>query len=406
MRQESMEAILRFGPRILALPVIHGSGDCALEVRRIMLQQSFDCVAVPLPASFQADVETAVQRLPTPTAVIQREDSPFTTAWSAAADPATEQPPVVSYVPIDPCQAVIAALRIAQGERIARAFIDLETARFQPQTAVLPDPYALKKVPLHRFAAAILPSLTPPAEGQPRQRVVQMAARLRELEADYESILFVCSILDWPWVRDAYRQRLACPVEDDAVEATELYAVDAQTLLFLTGELPYITRLYERARADLEDDENLSIDGVKQLLLTARDAYRQDFQGRARHITPQGLKICLKYIRNLTLLERRLTPDLYTLVVAAKQVLGDGFALHVAETAREYGTVESSGLQQIQMGIDRLRLPDGEVVAAVSRLPGPAGHLADVPTAAPARPSRTAALANAVEPPRPVQLAA
>ena len=371
MEQSSMEAVLRCGPRILVLPVIHGSGDCALEVRRIMLQQSFDCVAVPLPPSFQTDVETAVQLLPTPTAVVQREESPWTAAWSAESELDQERLSRVSYVPIDPCQAVIAALRIAQGERIARAFVDLETACFRPQTAVLPDAYALKQVALHRFAAAILPSLKPPAEGQPQHRIAQMAARLRELESHYKSILFVCSILDWPWVRDAYQQQAVCPVDADAVEATELYEVDAQTLIFLTGELPYITRLYERARAELEDDENLSVDGVKQLLLSARDAYLHDFKGRARRITPQGLKTCLKYLRNLTLLESRFTPDLYTIVVAAKQVLGDGFALHVAETAREYGTFPPSGLLPIQMGIDRLRLPDGEIVNAVSRLPGP-----------------------------------
>ena len=33
-----------------------------------------------------------------------------------------------SYVPIDPCQGVIAVPRIAMDERITREFIDLETA--------------------------------------------------------------------------------------------------------------------------------------------------------------------------------------------------------------------------------------------------------------------------------------
>ena len=43
-----------------------------------------------------------------------------------------------SYVPIDPCQGVIAALRTARGERIAREFIDLETPRFVAVTGSLP----------------------------------------------------------------------------------------------------------------------------------------------------------------------------------------------------------------------------------------------------------------------------
>ena len=40
---------LHIGEKISVLPVIHGSGDFAVEVRRVMLSQRFDCVAVPLP---------------------------------------------------------------------------------------------------------------------------------------------------------------------------------------------------------------------------------------------------------------------------------------------------------------------------------------------------------------------
>ena len=66
------------------------------------------------------------------------------------------------------------------------------------------------------------------------------------------------------------------PAEDDLTSRrTSLYQPDQRTLLFLLGELPFITGLYERARAELEDDENLSIDGVKELLLTAREDYRR-----------------------------------------------------------------------------------------------------------------------------------
>ena len=254
MNDSTMESVLRIGPRILALPVIHGSADCALEVRRIMLQHSFDCVAVPLPPSFQEDVEAAVQRLPAPAIVLQRErlsgESQWTQPWSPEEEQPAEQEDRVNYVPIDPCQPVIAALRIALGERLPRAYIDRETGCFEAQTAVLPDPYALKKVALHRFAAAILPSLQQPAEGQPRERILAMAARLRELETRYRSVLLVCSVLDWAWIRDAFRDafRDESPrsVIDDEVEETERYGVDDRTLLFLLGELPYITYLYER----------------------------------------------------------------------------------------------------------------------------------------------------------------
>src|SRR5437762_2212241 len=73
--------LLAIGPRVTCLPVIHGSGDFALAVRRMMLEQAFDCIAVPLPPSFQADVERGIELLPTPTIVTQPETTPFQTEW-------------------------------------------------------------------------------------------------------------------------------------------------------------------------------------------------------------------------------------------------------------------------------------------------------------------------------------
>jgi hypothetical protein len=391
--------VLILGDRIVCLPVIHGSGEFALAVRRVMLQHSFDCVAVPVPPSFQSAVERGIDRLPAAGIVTQAETPLYPAEWSPnrdieadegddddsdaddghadaefaadVDDTADDDEPTHSYVPIDPCQPVIAALRVALAERIPRAFIDLETDRFVPQEALLPDAYALKQVAIERFAAAVLPAIPRPNDPQHQDRIKHMAARLRELETRHTSILFVCSLLDWPWIREAYTEQQASRAEHDLVETPELYAPDPRTLLFLLGELPFITGLYERARAELEDDENLSIDGVKELLVTARERYRADLKRRARKITPHTLRQCLKYIRNLALFEKRFTPDLYTLVIAAKQTAGDQYALHVAETAREYPYEAGADLPQIKLGIGRGQLPSGEIVRLVSRLPGP-----------------------------------
>jgi hypothetical protein len=54
-------------------------------------------------------------------------------------------------------------------------------------------------------------------------------------------------------------------------------------------------------------------------------------------VTPQLLQRYFQYVRNLTLLEHLLKPDLYTLVQAAKQMAGDEFALTLLETAKTYG---------------------------------------------------------------------
>ena len=164
-----------------------------------------------------------------------------------------------------------------------------------------------------------------------------MAARLRELERRYRSILFVCSLLDWPWVRDAYTRRLE-PVERRAVLRPDRRRSPStrRHLIFVLGELPFLTGLYERGRRELTPDDNLSVDGVKEMVLHARDRLKETLPKVAQRITPQLLSVYFRYVRNLSLIERRLTPDLYSLVVAAQQTAGDDFALAVAETARDY----------------------------------------------------------------------
>ena len=369
-----MNDALKIGTRITVAPIIHGSGDCAVAVRRLMLEQTFDCVAVPLPPSFQADVEGAIMELPTPRVVIQSEAARYTTEWTPESDRDDEDDEAdgaCSYVPIDPCQPVISALRSAMGEHTTRAFIDLETSEFHSYSAVLPDAYALKRVSLEQFAAAMLPAIPRPQESQRLERIAHMALRLRDLEKRHKSILFVCSVLDWPWIREAYASPDLETVDDEDVEQVETHRVAPQTLTFLLGELPFVTGLYERARSELDNDENLSIDGVKQLLIVAREAYRNDFRGRARKITPQSLRMCLKYIRNLSLLERRLTPDLYSIAMATKQCVGDGYAMHVVEAACSYLSFADSSEAQLQIGIDQAQLPNGDVVSMTSRLPGP-----------------------------------
>lgn len=363
-----MNEVLQIGPRITALPVVNGSGDFAVAVRRFMMDKRFDCLAVPLPASFQANVEKAIQSLPVPTLVLQKADDWSAGEWSEGESQFDGE---ASFVPVDPCQPVIAAIRAAMGEHIPLAFIDLERARFEPYSTVFPDPFPLKHTRLEKFAAAILPVITRPEAGQRVQRIVHIARQLRELSIEHESILFVCSIMDWPWIREAYFDPSGDRQTDEPVSPSQIYQVDPQTLMFMLGELPYVTGLYERARAELESDENLTIDGIKELLIAARGEYRKSMKGRARKITPHLLRVCLKYIRNLELLEGRFTPELTTIIEATQQVFGDQYALHVLECANTYPYSGQTGFEMIRMGIDKAGLPDGDILQMVNRLPGP-----------------------------------
>ena len=463
----------RLDESITLLPVVHGCGQFARAVEKWLLDHKFDCLAVPLPASFQSPVMRAVNRLPSPSIVIQRptevdepdldeQDDDFQSEESSIegdsesfSDFTVGKKPVsplnaleskfsegyrdynsesekqdeegyvdkyyhgeitdeirreffeedseensddfdeddpdfemefhedeeyapTSYVPIDPCQSVIAALRFAQSERIHTAFIDLEVAVFESEVSVLPDGFALREVSIESFSAAVLPAISRPQLQQTRDRIVVMAKNLRELALKYKHVVMICSIEHWPWLREAYQASSQEFTSDHAVEEPEICSVHENTLVFLLSELPYITGVYEEGRivtvgqssATNQTASTAAIDGIKRLLMSARASYMADLGKRARRITPLLHSQCLKYIRNLTLLDSRLTPDLYTITVAAKQVLGDQFAIHLVEAAANYPFLEELPWPSLSMSTDCARLPDGEMVEMVNRLAG------------------------------------
>ncbi|MEE9255596.1 MAG: hypothetical protein V3V56_00330 [bacterium] len=202
-----------------------------------------------------------------------------------------------------------------------------------------------------------------------------MAGELLRLEEKFERIVFVCSAMDWPWIRQACRRGPAGAMKQHEARspaAPRRYPVDPKTLAFVLGELPYITYLYEKRREELRSDRNLAIDGVKELLLESREAWLREYKPAMNWVTPQRLQIYFQYVRNLTLQSGRLTPDLFTLVVAAKQVAGDAFALTVAETARKYPHQEERPDEEsVRAGIGQAEFPEGPVADVQSRLGGP-----------------------------------
>lgn len=352
-----MNDVLDLSQRLTVLPIVYGSGDFALEVRRRLRRMEYDCLAVPLPPSFAGEVERGVGMLPQVSVVLQREvsiEGEF------------------NYVPVDPCQGIIAAIREAIAAGVSRAYVDLEVAAYEEQGLALPDPYALKEVRLERFLAALLPALPTPEQGSQRlERIQRMAFELHRLELEQERIVFVCSVADWPWIRQAYRARASYPEHSNAGEMPQLQRVEESSLYFVLGELPYITYLYEHRRAELLADASLAVDGIKALLLEARDNWIISQELENHWLTPQILGLLLKYVRNLTLTDSRLTPDLYNLALGAKQVVGDDFALALVDSACDYPPQRMpSPMENISMGIGKVLDGDGEAQICKNRLQG------------------------------------
>jgi len=360
------EATFFLSPKITLLPILHGSGDFAQEIRDFLVSTRLDCLAVPLPASVEQVVEGGITQLP---------------SISLAVIPEIHQhnEPTQTYIPIDPCQAVIMGIRFAMGEGIDRAYIDRDVKCFEHVIFPLPDSYAVKHVSLSAFVAGVLPFLPyPKPNSQWWHRVSWMAFKLHELELEYKSIVCLCNVQDWPWLRDAYLQRCGYTEPERLDGPPFLCSVRTSQLYFALCELPFLTELSETRRLEARSDRYLSIDGIKELLLETRIRWRAkrspDLFQEDNWVTPKLLQMYLQYVRNLSLLENTLTPDLYTLVVAAKQLAGDEFAMTLLETAKSYvfqdSNDQSISLPQYRIGINQLEASNGEITRAKNRLQG------------------------------------
>ena len=104
-------------------------------------------------------------------------------------------------------------------------------------------------------------------------------------------------------------------------------------------------------------------------MLKARENFLNKHKIRYHNLTSQTFQIYLQYVRNLTLMEHRLTPDLYTLVVSAKQIGGDAYAIALMEAARDYPFQQvAPEMDTLALGIDQAVLDDDQVMTMKNRL--------------------------------------
>ncbi|MFM8328551.1 MAG: hypothetical protein ACKN9U_27145, partial [Pirellulaceae bacterium] len=242
------DAPLRLDDGLWLLPVVHGSGDSAIAVRRWLLDHPIDCVAVPLPESFRQPVEHGVSLLPSPSIVVQRPNRWGVSDWQPN-DPDDSPKEIFesTYVAIDPCQSVIAAIRWALGERVPIEYLDIESPEFVSDASIVPDPYALRNVSIAAFAAALLPNFPRPSDPRVDRQLRTVSSRLKQLRSRYNNIVCLCSIQSWSWIRDWYLHRPHAdfePIDAEESEDTnsvsdpQWFAVEPRSLLFLFGELP------------------------------------------------------------------------------------------------------------------------------------------------------------------------
>lgn len=287
---------------IYAVPILHYTMELAMSVKLAFDAIKPDCVAVELPENLQDQFVHAAARLPD-ISVIQTEGN---------------------YYLCEPCEPTLEGLRSALDLHKGAYCIDLDVENYPLHKEILPDPYSIIHIGLKEYYGAYLHSIRGMVKDPlDLQRELHMAKRLKELSLRYEKILFVGGFY-----------HVASVLELTSQNHFEIYAHAKRNTISLAtltedacrdvmGECGWISSAYELWRPasteGLLDRQKL----LYTLYKTAAERYREN-TGNA--FLGYHLRNIMKFVRNYSLIHRRLMPDLFETLCAAKGCVDHNYA--------------------------------------------------------------------------------
>jgi hypothetical protein len=144
----SLEADFKSGGlqrgKVRYFPVVPGRLEFALELRKLLLESPPQVVAVELPDFLAKSYTRALARLPELSVILYHDE--------AVREKDGEERAV--YVPVEPCDPFIEALRTAQEIGAQILFLEPDTAERPHLPDTYPDTYATRRIGLERYIEA------------------------------------------------------------------------------------------------------------------------------------------------------------------------------------------------------------------------------------------------------------
>ncbi|MFO7796244.1 MAG: hypothetical protein ACQERB_04700 [Promethearchaeati archaeon] len=349
---------------LYVIPTFHFRIEFAKFVKEAFYKIYPDIIAVELPGNIKEEVIEAVDRLPYLSLI-------------GYAD--TLQSKKLNFIPIDPGDSIIEAIRIGHEHDIEVEFIDFSVKEYQPESLILPDDYALNKVDFQEFYNIVYHNFKREIKKKKEKlresikfkeyilneeereydnieidilREQYMASYLLEIMPMYHRIVFICGMAHWEGIKFYLENPfLVSDVDINIIpqKYVKIYNIRGSDARFLLKELPYHTNKWLSFRSDLaktifngintpEELDNLigNFDKnkhIEEILLKSKERYQKEFK---EFIDLHKLKTLFQYTRNLAIIEDRLLPNLFHLISASKNVVDDDYAWKVLETATYY----------------------------------------------------------------------
>jgi len=337
-------ASLRRG-RLTYLPVVPGRLEFAIEVRRAILRDRPQAVALELPVTLQQQFLRAVARLPEISVIVYPDEN---------------DPERAIYVPVEPADPFVEAIRTANETGADIVFADPDSGERPHLKDAYPDPYSIRHIGYEKFVEAY--------RVYPQERSDEIARHASGIAWKLQGcdplarVLVVVSLNLLDPVLDAMDEPQAQPMSRLRREGVHVLNSHPDSLAEITIEYPYLQYRYEQFRGLLTDAK--LIDRRHAQLALFRDAEKSYEVNTGERVQHWQRRLLARYARNLALADHGLMPGIFDLTVAARSVVDDNYGWDVWETAGRYPpqktasdleTVQISG-EEVWLDTKRIRL--------------------------------------------------
>ncbi len=337
--------------RFSYVPVVPGRMEFAIEVRRRILAERPEVVAIELPETLEDLYLDAIRRLPQISVIFYND----TTLGGKAAESVYSQRADEDrsvYLPVEPADPFVEAIRSAQeiGARVVFADPDSTERPHVPDT--YPDSFALKTITHREYVEAYR---LYPATRTPALEEFSQAVAWKLQGADPTARVMVVISLN---MLDPILDAMESPQQEPSRRRREELRIvnpHPDCLGEITSEYPWLQERYERFRDAMMEPEMVDRHRVQLALFREAGQSYEINTGEKLHAWQN--RLLAKYSRNLAVISRDLAATLFDLTIAARSIVDENFAWEVWEMASRYGPQQTaSDIQTVNISGDEVWL--------------------------------------------------
>jgi len=289
--------------------------EFALEVRRQFQEFQPDHVAVEYPSTLKEPILAGIRRLPLLSVVhYQEEDGTF------------------MYLPLEPTDGQVEALRLAVEAGLPLHFVDRDTEGYPLDRSPMPDSYALTRIDHYLYCKTYLVvrrEYEPFLEDQLREKT--MAYHLQLLSREAERVLFVCGMSHFPGILENLEQPQAEVIGRRHRKGVGLAHLHRDSSREVLTEMPLLAARYEKCRGGGELPDRIKVNN--ELIDMARESH---LKNNKETLSRSQMRVLYKFARNYALLSGALIPTFYQFIIASRGASDDNFAYEVWDKGSEY----------------------------------------------------------------------